>query len=249
MFNMAPVMKTSLKMPPMLLSTLLAFAAMPAQANPQSDPQTTSRQDAGMLRIAAEHFLKVQTTGLPGKIDITVTPADSRLNLPACAALEPFLPPGGRVWGKTTVGMRCNAPSPWTIYMQAHVRVTGDYFATAAPLRQGQSIGQNDLVKQQGDLTALPPGIVTDPAQAIGRTLTVSLGAGTPLRLDALRAQQAVQQGQVVKVISTGPGFSVSAEARALAGGAEGQIVQARTASGQVVSGVAKAGGVVEVTY
>lgn len=245
MFNMAPVMKTSLKLMPVLIAALLAAAATHAQA----DQQSAGRQDAGMLRIAAEHFLKVQTTGLPGKVDIAVTPADSRLNLAACAALEPFLPPGGRVWGKTTVGMRCNAPSAWTIYMQAHVRVTGDYFATAAPLKQGQSIGQQDLVKQQGDLTALPPGIITDPAQAVGRTLTMSLGAGIPLRLDALRAQQAVQQGQVVKVISAGPGFSVSAEARALAGGAEGQIVQARTASGQVISGVAKAGGVVEVTY
>jgi len=49
--------------------------------------------------------------------------------------------------------------------------------------------------------------------------------------------------------VSSGPGFRVSAEARALNSAAEGQIAQARTASGQVVSGVAKAGGVVEVAY
>jgi flagella basal body P-ring formation protein FlgA len=58
-----------------------------------------------------------------------------------------------------------------------------------------------------------------------------------------------VQQGQSVRVVSSGPGFRVSTEARALNNASEGQIAQARTASGQVVSGIAKAGGVVEVGY
>src|SRR6478672_11408319 len=237
MFLLASVMKTA--------ATLLFFL-LPLCAQAQTAPV---RQDPGMLKIAVEHFLKVQAAGLPGKAEIDVTPADSRLSLPACVALEPFLPPGSRVWGKTTVGVRCSVPAPWTIYLQAQVRVSGDYFATAAPLRQGQSVAAQDLTKMKGDLTALPPGIVTDASQAVGRTLAMSLPAGTPLRIDALRSQQAVQSGQLVRVVSAGPGFSVSAEARALAGGAEGQIVQARTASGQVVSGVAKAGGVVEVSY
>jgi flagellar basal body P-ring formation protein FlgA len=110
-------------------------------------------------------------------------------------------------------------------------------------------IGPNDVAKINGDLTALPQGIITDSSQAIGRTAAASLSAGTPLRNDALRSMQAVQQGQTVRLVSTGPGFRVSAEARALNNATEGQVAQARTASGQVVSGVAKAGGVVEVAY
>jgi flagella basal body P-ring formation protein FlgA len=77
----------------------------------------------------------------------------------------------------------------------------------------------------------------------------MSLPSGVPLRQDVLRSQQAVQQGQMIKLISAGPGFRVSAEARALNNATEGQVAQARTASGQVVSGIAKAGGVVEITY
>ena len=86
-------------------------------------------------------------------------------------------------------------------------------------------------------------------AQAIGRTPTVSLAAGTPLRLDSLRSRPVVQQGQAVRLVSNGSGFSVSGEGKAIGNAGEGQVVQVRTAGGSVVSGTAKAGGMVEVAF
>lgn len=218
-------------------------------ANAAAAQTATPRQDPAALRQTVEQFLRVQSAGLPGDVNITVGQLDARSNLPACVAPEVFMPNGSRIWGKTTVGVRCAAPSPWTIYISATVQVLGEYVVVASPLAQGQMVGPNDLAKAKGDLTTLPNGIVTDASQAIGRTVTASLKAGTPLRNDALRSQAAVQQGQTVRVVSAGPGFRVSAEGRALNNATEGQVAQARTASGQVVSGVAKAGGVVEVTY
>lgn len=210
---------------------------------------TVQRQDPEALRQAAAQFLQTQAVGLPGQVSIVVVPVEPRLNLPACAAPQPFLPSGSRAWGKTTVGVRCTVPSPWTIYLSATVRVQADYIAAALPLAQGQSVGATDLTRLKGDLTTLPPGIITDPAQAIGRTLAISVPVGTPLRQDVLRSQQAVQQGQTVRLVSAGAGFSVSSEARALNNAGEGQLTQVRTPSGQVISGVAKAGGIVEVTH
>jgi flagella basal body P-ring formation protein FlgA len=225
------------------------LAALWLLANAAAAQTAAPRQDPAAVRQTVEQFLRVQSAGLPGQVDISVGQVDARSSLPACVASEAFLPNGSRVWGKTTVGVRCTTPSPWTIYVAAAVHVVGDYVVTATPLAQGQMVGPNDLAKVKGDLTTLPSGIVTDPAQAVGRTLASSLPAGTPLRNDALRTQAAVQQGQTVRVVSNGPGFRVSAEGRALNNAAEGQVAQARTASGQVVSGVARAGGVVEVTY
>ena len=231
-----------------MLATLLGgLLFIQAGASRAQTPST--RQDLATLQQAVEQFLRLQSTGLPGEVNISVGKIDPRTSLPACAAPEAFLPNGSRVWGKTTVGVRCAAPSPWTMYVSATVQVMGEYVVTAAPLAQGQLVGPNDLGRLRGDLTTLPVGIITEAAQAIGRTVAISLPPGTPLRNDALRAQQAVLQGQVVRLVSSGPGFRVSAEARALNSAAEGQIAQARTASGQVVSGVAKAGGVVEVAY
>ena len=221
---------------------LLLIGVAAAQTSP-------TRQDQITLRRDVEQFLRTQTAGLPGEVNISVHAIDSRMNLAACSALEPFLPSGSRVWGKTTVGVRCRAPSQWTIYVNAQVQVFADYVVTAAPLPQGKQIGPNDLAQVRGDLTSLPPGIITTPSEAIGKTVAASLAAGTPLRMDSLRNQQAVLQGQVIRLMSNGPGFRITAEARALNNANEGQIVQVKTASGQVVSGVAKPGGVVEVAY
>jgi flagella basal body P-ring formation protein FlgA len=52
-----------------------------------------------------------------------------------------------------------------------------------------------------------------------------------------------------VRVVSTGAGFSVSAEARAIGTAADGQVVQVRTPAGAILSGVAHAGGLVEVAF
>jgi flagella basal body P-ring formation protein FlgA len=49
--------------------------------------------------------------------------------------------------------------------------------------------------------------------------------------------------------VSNGANFSVSSEAKSLGTAGEGQIVQVRTSSGSVVSGTAKAGGVVQVAF
>jgi flagella basal body P-ring formation protein FlgA len=232
-----------------LVTALSALLCLAAPAAPAAHAQDGARESHTVLRTTVEQFLKTRSAGLPGDIHISVGAIDPRLSLPACQAPEAFLPNGSRIWGRTTVGVRCSVPAPWTVYITATVKVIGQYVVTAAPLAQGQVVAANDLAMLQGDLTALPPGIITDTGQAIGRTVTMSLRAGAPLRGDTLRSQPAVTQGQVVRLVTNGPGFQVSAEGRALASGAEGQVVQARTGSGQVVSGVARAGGILDVTY
>ena len=124
-----------------------------------------------------------------------------------------------------------------------------EYVAAAVPLAQNQTIEAAQLVVVKGDIAALPNGVVTDIAQAVGRTATMSLPSGAPLRLDLLRSKPVVQQGQTVKVVSTGQGFSVSAEAKAIGNAGAGQVVQVRTPAGAVLSGVARAGGLVEVVF
>jgi len=234
---------------PCLIARTLLAVALPYPICSTLAQTGHSRHDGEFIRSTVEQFLRTQTAGLPGSVAITVGQLDSRLSLPACESIEPFIPTGGRLWGKTTVGVRCTTPTAWTVYLQATVKVTGEYVATRAPLAQGQTIGANDVALVTGDLSALPSGIVTSLSQAVGRTTGVSIPSGLPLRADALRNVPSVQQGQSVRLVSSGPGFQVSAEGKAVTTGMDGQIVQARTPSGQLVSGVAKPGGVVEVAY
>jgi flagella basal body P-ring formation protein FlgA len=226
-------------LPALLLAAPAVFAA-PA-------PNAAARQDLAALKAVVSQYLQTQAGGLPGQVTVTVGAIDPRMSLAACPAPQAFQQPGARAWGKTTVGVRCTAPAAWTVYIQAQVSVLADYVAAAVPLAQGQAIDAAQLVLLKGDIAAMPNGIVTELAQAVGRSATVSLPAGTPLRLDTLRSKPVVQQGQMVRVISNGNGFSVSAEARAIGTAGEGQVVQVRTPAGAILSGTARAGGLVEV--
>jgi flagella basal body P-ring formation protein FlgA len=231
--------------PALFFASLVASLAAPCALAQQAP----SRQDPARLRAVVEQYLATQTAGLPGQVTVKVGAIDPRINLAACPAPEAFLQPGARAWGKTTVGVRCSAPTTWTVYIQAQVSVQADYVAAAVPLAQGQPVEPGQLVLMKGDIAAMPSGIITDTAQAVGRTPTVSLAAGTPLRLDTLKSKPVVQQGQSVRLVSNGNGFSVSSEAKAIGTAGEGQVVQVRTPNGSVVSGTARAGGLVEVAF
>ncbi|QBC33553.1 hypothetical protein DRB87_22515 [Pandoraea sp. XY-2] len=205
-------------------------------------------QNTEVIRQTAERFLREQTTGLPGRVSLTVGDAVSN-RMPACAALEPFLPPGARLWGSTTVGVRCAGERPWTLYLQARVSITATYFVAARQINPGEAIGPNDLSPRQGDLTLLPRTVATDAGQIIGTVAVNRITSGLPIRSDLLRSAIAVQQGQTVRVVSRGSGFEVSTEGQVLSRASAGDPVQVRTRAGQLVSGTVKTGknGSVEV--
>lgn len=231
-----------------IIRSLLAVLALLSAASAFAQP-AEPRQNLEGLQSSVEKFLKTQTTGMPGEVNVTVHPIDSRTNLATCSAPEVFMPPGRRAWGKTAVGVRCIAPAKWTVYVKATVKVSGEYVAAAQPLLQGHVIAQKDLVKMKGDLASLPMGVVTNPTEAVGQKVSMAIPLGAPLRKEWLRHQVAVQPGQTVRLVSLGSGFRVTTEGRALGSAQEGQLIQTRTATGQTVSGIARMGGIVEVSF
>lgn len=206
-------------------------------------------QDPVPVRLAIEDFLRDQTRGLPGRVSFTVGGLDANNQLATCASFDITLPKGARLWGRSTLAVRCQSGASWTQYVAVQIRIEGDYLVASRPLAGGQVLAESDLGRQQGDLADLPPSILTDPSQAVGRSVAMPIAAGMPIRADLLRQTQVVQAGQPIKVISRGPGFQVSNDGQALNGAAEGQPVRIRLSSGQVVSGIARAGGIAEVGY
>ncbi|VVE51385.1 flagella basal body P-ring formation protein FlgA [Pandoraea aquatica] len=204
-------------------------------------PQASQFQNTQVIRQTAERFLREQTTGLPGQVNITVGESVSD-RMPACAALEPFLPPGARLWGTTSVGVRCAGERPWTLYLQARVSINATYFVAARQINPGETIGPTDLSPRQGDLTLLPRTVATDAGQIVGTVAVNRITSGLPIRSDLLRSAIAVQQGQTVRVVSRGSGFEVSTEGQVLTRASAGDPVQVRTRAGQVVSGTVKSG-------
>jgi flagella basal body P-ring formation protein FlgA len=133
--------------------------------------------------------------------------------------------------------------------VSAQIAVTGNYVTTSRPLRAGQVIEAGDLILASGDIGNLPTGFIQDTNGAVGKTLRNSLSGGQILRSDQLTAPMVIRQGQTVKVLTVGSGFAVSAEGKAMANAALGQLVQVRMTSGQSVTGTARADGSVEIPF
>jgi flagella basal body P-ring formation protein FlgA len=247
-------MDTLFLRPILLAISCSALLSLPADAQMQAQLQTQgaetpSSQSHAELKKVAVNFLQQMASNQPGEVKISVNEADSRLNLAACQDMAAFLPPGSKPWGKISVGIRCNAPKTWQIYLQAQVQVTSDYYVAAKSLQIGQVLNLDDLSKVRGEVSSLPAGIIMTPEQAIGKSLSMSLASGSLLRMDILKSPSVVQQGQTVRIVSQGPGFQVATEGQSLSNSADGQTARARTNSGQTVSGIARTGGIIEINY
>lgn len=212
-------------------------------------------QSHAKIREAALAFAQMQTQTLPGKVSIKIEDIDTRTRLPACQTLEAFLPTGSPLMGKTSIGVRCKTneqdesrrgqKSDWSIFVQATIKVSANMLVANRPLAQNSVLTPSDFSLRDGELGQ--PGILTDPTQAVGKTLKFAIGAGQVLRQDMLRLPFVVTQGQATEVRVRGVGFAVRSSGQAINNGAEGQNVQVRMPSGQVVSGIALADGSVEV--
>lgn len=223
-----------------LLGCLLPLAYLPQSF--------AAAQDIQLIRQAAEAYARQQTTQLPGQVTITVGNIEP-VQFPACAKLLAFLPVGAKLWGNSTVGVRCAEGANWSLYVPITVRVQGPVVVAARPLANGKLLAAEDVTVQNTELTQLPGGVVSDVNDVVGKTLGTGTSAGQALRQDMLRAALVVRQGQAVKLVAQGDGFKVSSEGRALANAAVGQTVQVKAQNGQTVSGVARPDGSVEVQF
>jgi flagella basal body P-ring formation protein FlgA len=203
-------------------------------------------QDRAQVRNVIGAFVQQQTAALPGTVSYKVEEIDRRIVLPECTRIEAFLPAGSQLIGKTAVGVRCLEKNGWSIFVPVQIRLSADLLVSARQLPLGHVLQESDLARQTTETTRLTG--FTDPRQIVGKVLRYGIAAGQVLREDMLRLPYSVTQGQVVQLTVRGKGFSIRSEGVALNNASEGQAVQVRVAAGRVVGGVARAGGVVEIS-
>ena len=210
----------------------LAPAAAGAEANTGLD--SGLEQQVRQLALAGA----VQAPGGP-RVDVSIGQLDPRLRLAPCQHVEPHLPDGMRLWGKSRIGLRCTqGTSKWNVYLPVTVRVFGRGVVLTGGLPAGAVLTAADLTQGEVDLAEDPSPAFANAESAVGRTLTRALKPGQSLRQSHLRARQWFAAGETVTVLAQGDGFSVAGEAQALNPGIEGQPVRVRTDSGRVLTGL-----------
>ena len=216
---------------------LLLAAAGPATAEPSAE--LTER-----VRLLVDE--RVVGNG-GGEVEVTVGEPDSRLKLAPCARMEPFVPAGARLLGRTSLGVRCVEGANWVVYVPVQVKLFVDAWVAARPVPRGQPLGPDDVRIERVDIAPLNGNAMLPDMSVAGRTALRSLNPGDALRRDALRAPTVVQPGDAVQVVAVGTGFAAQTPGKALTMASDGQVTQVSLPGGRVLSGVARPGGVVEV--
>ena len=173
---------------------------------------------------------------------IVIDDLDPRLKLAACdTALEGFLPPGARLLGATTLGVRCSGSKPWTIYVSATVKAISKIVVAKRPLLRGTVITKNDVALVEREITSYGGAYIYDIDHVLGKIAKRTMSQANPLSPDMLKTPLLVRRGQQVTILAEAGGIEVRMVGTALSDGAEGQSVRVqnthskRTVEGQVV--------------
>lgn len=190
-----------------------------------------------------------QAAGLPLRMEVSVGALDPRLRLAPCARIEPYLPPGARLWGRTRLGLRCvEGPTAWNVYLPVTVKAFGPAWVLNAPVAPGAVLTANDATEAEVDWAEESAAVMANPEMWVGQVAARQLAAGQALRQSMVRPPQLFRAGAQVKVVAQGPGYAVSSAGQAMSAGAVGQIVRIRMDNGKIVSGTVSDSGTVVVT-
>ena len=172
------------------------------------------------------------------KVEVSIGALDPRLQLAPCQRIEPFVPPGVRLIGRTVMGVRCLEGAQWSVTVPITVRVTGPAWVANGALAAGTLVSQSDFSLETLELSRESGQAMSELAQLTGRVLTRPLAPGQILRAEHLRLAPEVQAGDVMQVKVQGSGFHMVYDAIAMNAAAEGQPIRVRTEHGKVLSGL-----------
>lgn len=161
-------------------------------------------------------------------------------------------PPQNVRMGVTQVRLRCtpaDGSAGWSRFLSLKVSAPDQVAVLTRGLAQGQPVTP-DLVRFEPRDRFLSPANAIRNADALAaQTARRELASGTVLTTDLLVPPKAIARGQSVTLLSSGGGMQVRAPGEAMADAVLGGRVRVRnSASQRVVEGIARAGGVVEVS-
>ena len=198
-------------------------------------------------------LLESEATRLPGRVELEIGRIDERVKLAHCAAPEPFIPNGSRLWGKTMLGVRCRdgakGGAQWSVLVPVQIKVFALAPVATRALTQGSILSEDDYRIEEVELTREPPGILVDAASVADHLVARNVAAGAALRRDHFRPRPVVAPGDLVRLVFAGAGFTVAGHGKALHAGLDGQTVRVLADSGKIVSGTARPGRVVEIRF
>ncbi len=185
---------------------------------------------------------------LPLRMEVSVGQLDSRLRLAPCARVEPYLPAGSRLWGRTRLGLRCvEGPTAWNVFLPVTVKAYGPAWVLTGNVASGAVLTEADATQAEVDWAAETTAIVANPENWVGQVASRQLMAGQALRQHMVKAPTLFRAGSPVRVVAQGRGYSVTSAGQAVTNGSVGETVRVRMDNGKIIAGIVANDGTVEV--
>ena len=220
-----------------LVAVALALAAASARAD-EAAPAVAPGVLDEVRGLALEQATTQSTHN--ARIEVVVGTLDPRLRLAPCDRIEPFLPAGARLWGKSRIGLRCKeGRTNWSVYLPITVKVWARALVVPAGAAANSVVADADLAEAEVDLAEESTPVFVDRKAVVGRTLAQSLRPGQAIRQGHVKTRQWFAVGETVKVVAVGEGFALESSGQAVTNGLEGQPARVRTEGGRIVTGVA----------
>lgn len=182
------------------------------------------------------------------RMEVQVGKLDARLNLAPCLRVEPYLPSGSKLWGRTRIGLRCvEGDKPWNVFLPVTVKAFGPAWVLTGNVNMGETLGHEHAMQAEVDWAESPHAIIALPEDWVGQSAARNLTAGMALRQTMVKAPQIFKSGTAVKVLVQGSGFVVTASGKALEAGSVGQSIRVRMDNGRTVIGTVNPQGEVVV--
>jgi flagella basal body P-ring formation protein FlgA len=234
------------RLPPMRLAYLAVYAFSlgvgAAQAQVQAQAQAVAEPN---FQAMAQDWLRDATAAAQPagptalRLEVKVGTLDSRLKLAPCGNVEPYLPSGSRLWGRTRVGLRCiDGMSRWNVSLPVTVNAYGNAWVIKGSVASGATIAEDDVVEAEVNWAEEASPVIRDKTLWVGQIATRQLTTGQTLRQSMVRPAQVFQAGAQVRVLAQGYGFQISSDAQALSAGVVGQIARVKMENGRVSSGL-----------
>ena len=225
------------------LTWLVMAGLCAAFAVAQAQPAPTADRAAGVLGDPQAWLDQAVSANRPAgaaalRMEVSVGALDSRLTLAPCAAVEPYIPAGMRLWGKTRLGLRCvDGTVRWNVFLPVQVKAFGQAWVVKGDLPPGTVLAEGDAVQAEVDWAQESSSILAEPASWVGQTAARQLSTGQALRQGMVKPAQVFQAGAMVRVVAQGPGFTVTSAGQALSAGVVGAQARVRIDNGRVLSG------------
>ncbi len=212
----------------------VALCALPVLAQAERDLLGSSQR---WLESAVAQAAPVNGHAL--RMEVAVGSLDPRLQLAPCAKVEPYMPPGSRLWGKSRLGLRCLAGATrWNVTLPVTVKAMGLAWVAHSNVAAGAVLTAANASQVEVDWAEDASPVVANLDSWVGQVAARAWVAGQTVRQAMVKPAQVFQAGSQIRVLAQGVGFQVLSDGQAVTAGVVGQPAKVRLDSGRVMSGM-----------